>query len=71
MKIRAIKTMANKIIDTTSITDIATVQNFGNAYAFGEVSNLCNIAGDPQARWERILRIAAIALANESLIDRG
>jgi hypothetical protein len=70
MRIRTIKTMVNKTLDTICETDITTVLNFGNAYAFGEVSSLCNTDGDPYSRWERIIRIASTALAISSLNGR-
>lgn len=60
---RTIKTLLNKMVDSISDNDISTVEKFGNRYAFGEVFNLCNVAGDPLPSLERILKVASVAYA--------
>jgi hypothetical protein len=43
------------------MTDVDTILRFGDNYVFGEISSLCNVAGDPRAQLARIVSIASIA----------
>jgi hypothetical protein len=62
VKIRTIKTMVNtNVLNNISMTDVDTITRFGDNYVFGEISSLCNVAGDPRVALSRIIEVASIA----------
>jgi hypothetical protein len=68
VKIRTIKTIVNNnILNNIRQNDIDTIIRFGDNYVMGEISSLCNIAGDPRTQLARIAAISSIAYTAHSL----